>query len=89
MIYLKVNRADKNILSEGNIMKLGKLEEANVRDLWKHEQYDFSTWLAKDENIEELGNNIGLNLSDVNEEVYAGSYRYDSGKREIVLCKET
>lgn len=58
-------------------MKLGKLMEVNVRDLWKHEQYDFSTWLAKDENIEELGNIIGLNLVDVNTEVYVGAYRCD------------
>ena len=43
-------------------MKLGKLTEVNVRDLWKHEQYDFSAWLAKEENITELGDVIGLNL---------------------------
>ena len=58
-------------------MKLGKLTEINVRDLWKHEQYDFSSWLAKEENIEELGNVIGLNLVDVNTEVYVGAYRCD------------
>ena len=58
-------------------MKLGKLTEINVRDLWKHEQYDFSGWLAKEENITELGDVIGLNLVDVNTEVYVGSYRCD------------
>ena len=58
-------------------MKLGKLTEVNVRDLWKHEQYDFSAWLAKEENIIELGDVIGLNLVDVNTEVYVGSYRCD------------
>ena len=58
-------------------MKLGKLTEVNVRDLWKHEQYDFSAWLVKEENIEELGNVIGLNLVDVNAEVYVGAYRCD------------
>ncbi len=63
-------------------MKLGKLEEINVRELWKHEQYDFSAWLSKDENIEELGNLIGLNLSDVNKEVYVGSYRCDLVARD-------
>ena len=59
------------------MMKLGKLTEVNVRDLWKHEQYDFSAWLAKEENIKELGDVIGLNLVDVNAEVYVGSYRCD------------
>ena len=33
-------------------MKLGKLEEVDIRELWKHEQYDFSEWLSKNENIE-------------------------------------
>lgn len=58
-------------------MKLGKLTEVNVRDLWKHEQYDFSAWLAKEENIAELGDLIGLSLVDVNTEVYVGAYRCD------------
>lgn len=35
-------------------MKFGKLKEVNVRELWKHELYDFSEWLSKDENIEML-----------------------------------
>ena len=59
-------------------MAIGKLEEVEIRELWKHEQYDFSSWLAKEENIEELGNVIGLNLVDVNTEVYVG-------KRNIYL----
>lgn len=63
-------------------MKLGKLTEINIRELWKHEQYDFSAWLAKEENIEELGNLIGLNLVDVNAEVYVGAYRCDLVARD-------
>ena len=31
-------------------IKLGRLEEVDVRKLWSHEQYDFSNWLAKEEN---------------------------------------
>lgn len=27
-------------------MKFGKLEEANIRDLWQHEQLEFSEWLS-------------------------------------------
>ncbi|MGN0403205.1 MAG: hypothetical protein ACI4HQ_13235 [Acetatifactor sp.] len=34
-------------------------------------------WLAKDENIEELDIVIGLNLVDINTEVYVGAYRCD------------
>ena len=30
-------------------IKLGRLEEVDVRKLWSHEQYDFSNWLAKED----------------------------------------
>lgn len=58
-------------------VKIGKLTEVDVRDLWKHEQYDFSNWLAKEENIKLLDDEIGLTLMDINKEVYIGSYRCD------------
>lgn len=57
--------------------KLGTLKEVNIRELWKHEQYDFSNWLSKEENIQLLNDEIGLTLTDVNKEVYVGSYRCD------------
>ena len=58
-------------------MKLGKLEEVDIRELWKHEQYDFSEWLSKEENIEILSDEIGLTLTEINKEVFVGSYRCD------------
>lgn len=58
-------------------MKLGRLEEVDVRKLWSHEQYDFSNWLAKEENIELLNEVLGLTLVDIEKEVYVGSYRCD------------
>ena len=58
-------------------MKLGKLEEVDIRELWKHEQYDFSEWLSKNENIELLNNEIGLTLTDIQKEVFVGTYRCD------------
>ena len=57
--------------------KLGRLKEVNIRELWAHEQYNFSNWLAKDENIELLNETVGLTLTDVDKEVYVGSYRCD------------
>jgi len=56
---------------------IGKLTEVDVRELWKHEQYDFSNWLAKEENLEYLNDIIGLTLTDVDKEVYVGPYRCD------------
>ena len=56
---------------------IGKLKEIDVRELWKHEQYDFSKWLAKPDNIEDLNEILGLTLSDIDTEVYVGPYRCD------------
>lgn len=63
-------------------MELGKLKEIKLREIWKHEQYDFSNWLAKEENINELGNTLGLTLTDIETEKLVGSYRCD------ILCKD-
>lgn len=56
---------------------LGKLTEVPVREIWKHEQYDFSEWLSKEENISLLDDILGLSLVDLNKEVFVGSYRCD------------
>lgn len=58
-------------------MEFGVLTEVKVRELWRHEQYDFSNWIAKEKNIELLNNILGLTLIDVDKEVYVGSYRCD------------
>lgn len=58
-------------------MAIGKLEEVDIRELWKHEQYDFSEWLSKKENIENLNDILGLTLVDISKETYVGSYRCD------------
>ena len=58
-------------------MNIGKLKEVDIRNLWKHEQYDFSEWLSHEENINELSDILGLTLTDVSKEVYVGSYRCD------------
>ena len=54
-----------------------KLVEVDVRELWQHEQYDFSKWLAKETNLEYLNDILGLTLVDVDKEVYVGPYRCD------------
>lgn len=58
-------------------MNIGKFVEVDIRDLWKHEQYDFSEWLSKEENIENLNDILGLTLVDISKEAYVGSYRCD------------
>ena len=63
-------------------MKLGKLQEVDIRTVWKHEQYDFSKWLASEENIQELGDTLNLSLADVETEKFVGNYRCD------IICKD-
>ena len=63
-------------------MKLGKLQEIDIRKVWQHEQYDFSKWLAGEENIQELGDTLNLSLTDVETEKFVGNYRCD------ILCKD-
>lgn len=58
-------------------MKIGSLIEIDIRELWIHEQYDFSNWLSKEDNIKLLGDEVGFTLTNVNKEVYVGSYRCD------------
>lgn len=63
-------------------MNLGRMEEVDIRQLWQHEQRDFSNWLAKKENIEYLNDVLGLTLIDINKEVYVGCYRCDLVARD-------
>lgn len=57
--------------------KIGKLKEIDVRNLWQHEQRDFSAWLAKENNLEYLNDILGLTLTDINTEEYVGPFRCD------------
>ncbi len=63
-------------------MKLGKLKEIDIRKVWAHEQYDFSKWLASEENIKELSDTLGLSLTNIETEKFVGSYRCD------ILCQD-
>lgn len=63
-------------------MKLGKIKEVDIRSVWAHEQYDFSKWLAEEENIRALGEELNLSLTDVDTEQFVGSYRCD------IICKD-
>lgn len=62
--------------------ELGKLREVPLREIWNHEQYDFSDWLAQESNLNELGEILGLTLTDVETEKFVGSYRCD------IVCKD-
>jgi len=56
-------------------MTIGKLEKVPLRDLWKHEERGFSTWLM--ENLDALGETIDIRLSEPQREVRAGTFEVD------------
>lgn len=64
-------------------MKIGKLQKIDLRELWSGEATDFTPWLAMEENIELLSEEIGIELEVVQEEQRVGMFRAD------ILCKDT
>ncbi|WP_431156753.1 DUF4268 domain-containing protein [Winogradskyella poriferorum] len=57
--------------------KLGKLNKVNLREYWAHEALDFTQWLAQEENIQLLSDEIGISLINVRPEEAIGRYNVD------------
>ena len=62
--------------------KLGKLEKVNLREIWANEEYDFSVWLSKEENLKELSDTIGMEIVLEERESSVGKYSVDIYGRE-------
>ncbi len=58
-------------------MNIGRLEQVELRDLWKHEEYNFSAWLSDPENIALLSETIGIEISEPQTERVVGSFSAD------------
>ena len=59
-------------------MKLGKLEKIkDLRSVWKHEATDFTTWLSDEENLNTLGEEIGIDIELLSTEAKTGSFSTD------------
>jgi hypothetical protein len=65
-------------------MKLGKLIKVDLREYWKHEALDFTLWLSKPENLEQLGDEIGIDIELIETEAGIGEFSAD-----IVAQEET
>lgn len=63
--------------------KLGRLQRVDLRDIWASEPGDFTPWLASTENLELLGDTIGIDLELEATEKNVGPFRAD------ILCKDT
>lgn len=62
------------------MIELGRLEKVELREVWQKEDRDFTPWLALDENIQRLSEEIGLNLEVQSQEQNVGPFRAD------ILC---
>lgn len=60
---------------------LGEIKKVPLRKIWKNEAYDFTPWMV--ENLEKLGNAIGLELEFKEKEASVGPYSAD------ILAKDT
>ncbi|MCG9127949.1 DUF4268 domain-containing protein [Candidatus Poribacteria bacterium] len=64
-------------------IELSRLEPVELRDQWNNEASDFTPWLAIDENLELLGNTLGIELELEGQEINVGRFHAD------LLCKNT
>lgn len=57
----------------------------NLRDIWKNEAKDFTPWLAKPENIAQLGEAIGVEIDDesIQTELSVGPFYADIYAQEV------
>lgn len=58
-------------------MALAKLKKIDLREEWNHEASDFTNWLAQDENLQLLGEEIGIDISLVQTEASVGKFSVD------------
>lgn len=56
---------------------LSKLEQVDIREIWKNEAKDFTTWLAKEENLAILSEEIGIDLMLIKTEATVGAFSAD------------
>ncbi len=72
-------------------MALGKLRKIDLREAWKHEANDFTKWLAQEENLRLLGEEIGFDIKLIKTEADVGDFNADilaeeenTGKKIII-----
>ena len=58
-----------------NAQGIGKLRRVALREVWKHEAYDFTQWLQ--ENVDVLNEALSFTLVNVDREQAAGSFSID------------
>lgn len=58
-------------------MKLGKFKQVALREIWKHEALDFTNWLAMEDNLELLSEELEISIVNAQTEVGVGKFSVD------------
>src|SRR6476620_3562418 len=66
----------------GAALGFGRLQRVNLKDVWLQDAEDFTSWLASQENIDLLGETVGL-------ELVVEAQKDVDRLHASVLCKET
>lgn len=62
--------------------QLSTLEDVDIRNIWENESVDFTPWLGQSDNIDHIGEAIGIDLTVEEKEKSVGPYRAD------IFCKD-
>jgi hypothetical protein len=57
--------------------QLAKLTKIELRDVWPHEALDFTKWLALEENLDALSEEVGIDIKLIDTEVSVGKFSVD------------
>jgi len=58
-------------------MALSRLKKVDLREEWQHEAADFTNWLAQDENLQILSEEIGIDITLIQTEASVGKFAVD------------
>lgn len=71
--------------------KLGQLIKVELRNAWAHEASDFTNWLASEENLALLSDEIGIDITLIQTEASVGKFNVDilaeeeNSSRKIII----
>ena len=60
---------------------LSEVQDIGLREVWEHEEYDFTPWLA--DHVDHLATVLGIEIEDVVREDTVGGYTADITAREV------
>lgn len=72
-------------------MALSTLKKIDLREEWKNEASDFTSWLAQEENLRLLSDEIGIDIAFIQKEANVGKFLVDilaeeenSGRKVVI-----